>query len=101
MEIAVLDEVLRLLPQGIRRHTALLGLRRIGKTLLLDQVRRRHPTFAIARRDADAIVTSPARAARAFGSEALGAALRARAENAYIVQTDDGLRAAAATLHAD
>lgn len=30
-ELAALDEVLRLLPRGIRRHTALLGLRRIGK----------------------------------------------------------------------
>jgi hypothetical protein len=100
-EIAVLDDVLRLLPQAIRRHTALLGLRRIGKTLLLDQVRRRHPTFAIARLDVDAIVTSPEHFARAFVSEVLAAVLRARAEHAYIAQTDDALRAAAATLNAD
>ena len=100
-EFSALDDVLQLLPRAIRRHTALLGLRRIGKTLLLDQVRRCHPTFAIARLDVDAIVTSPEHFARAFVSEALGAILRARGEHAYIAQTDDGLRAAAASLNAD
>lgn len=100
-EIAALDDVLRLLPRTIRRHTALLGLRRIGKTLLLDEVRRRHPMISIARLDVDAIVTSPEHFARAFVSETLAAVLRARAEHAYVAQTDDGLRAMAANLHAD
>lgn len=101
IEMAALNEVLRLLPHGIRRHTALLGLRRIGKTLLLDQTRRRHSAFAIARLDVDAIVTSPEHFARAFVSEALGAVLRARAEHAYIAQTDEGLRATSASLNRD
>lgn len=100
-ELAALDDVLRLLPRAIRRQTALLGLRRIGKTLLLDQVRRRHPRFAITRLDIDAIVTSPEHFARALVSETLRAVLRARAEHAYIAQTDGGLRAAAASLNAD
>ncbi|MCL4508819.1 MAG: hypothetical protein M1296_04745 [Chloroflexi bacterium] len=95
-EIAALDDVLRLLPRAIRRHTALLGLRRIGKTPLLDQVRRRHPTIAIARLDVDAIVTSPEHFARAVVSETLSAVLRARAAHAYVAETDDGLRGAAA-----
>ena len=43
IEIVALDDVFQLLPRAIGRHTALLGLRCIGKTLLLDEVRRRHP----------------------------------------------------------
>ena len=42
-ELAEFDALLDALTRGRRRHLALLGLRRIGKTMLLDEVRRRHP----------------------------------------------------------
>ncbi|MBI4492840.1 MAG: AAA family ATPase [Chloroflexi bacterium] len=101
IELATLDEVLLLLQRGIRRHTALLGLRRIGKTLLLDQVRRRHPTAAIARLEVDAIVTSPEDFARAFVSELFRAVLRARSSQRYASEMDEGLQATAVALHPD
>jgi hypothetical protein len=98
-ELAVLDELIRLLDQGIRRHTALLGLRRIGKTLLLDQVRRRCSTVAIARLEVDAVVTTPEDFARTWISETLRAVLRTRADETYVGETDEALRAAAVALH--
>src|SRR5262249_52416512 len=98
-ELAAFDEVLRLLDQGVRRHTALLGLRRIGKTLLLDQVRRRYSTVAISRLEVDAVVTTPEDFARAWMSETLVAVLRARVDETYVGETDDALHAAAVGLH--
>lgn len=42
------DALLDALGRGPRRHLALLGPRRIGKTTLLDEVSRRRPEVAIA-----------------------------------------------------
>ena len=100
-ELAAFDELLRLLHLGVRRHTALLGLRRIGKTLLLDEVRRRHAGTAIARLDVDSIVTSPEDFARAFVAETLRAVLRFRGDTTYVGGSDERLRAAAAAVHPD
>lgn len=58
-ELAEFDVILARLAQGIRRHVGLLGLRRIGKTVLVDQVRRRHPTEAIAYVSVDEVVSTP------------------------------------------
>lgn len=74
-------------------------MRRIGKTLLLDQVRRRYSTAAIARLEVDAVVTTPEDFARAFVSETLRAVLRTRADETYVGETDQALRAAAVALH--
>jgi hypothetical protein len=98
-ELAAFDELLRLLPLGVRRHTALLGLRRIGKTLLLDEVRRRHAGTAIARLDVDSIVTSPEDFARAVVAESLRAVLRVRSGASHVGEGDEGLRAAAVAVH--
>jgi hypothetical protein len=65
---------------------------------LLDEVRRRHVPVAIARLEVDAIVTTPEDFARAFISETLRAALRARADETYVGETDGALRAAAVAL---
>lgn len=100
-ELAAFDELLRQLHLGVRRHTALLGLRRIGKTLLLDEVRRRHAGTAIARLDVDSIVSSPEDFARAFVAEALRAVLRIRSGAPHVGESDEGLRSAAAAVHPD
>jgi AAA+ ATPase superfamily predicted ATPase len=73
-ELAEFDALLAALARGERRHVALLGLRRIGKTLLLDEVRRRHPTAAIAYLSLDEVVTSPEDFARPLGVKRLRAA---------------------------
>ena len=74
-------------------------MRRIGKTLLLDEVRRRYSTAAIARLEVDAVVTTPEDFARAFVSQTLRAVLRTRADETYVGETDEALRAAAVALH--
>ncbi|MGI8913244.1 MAG: AAA family ATPase [Chloroflexota bacterium] len=100
-ELATFDELLRLLDLGVRRHTALYGLRRIGKSLLLDEVRRRHPSVAIARLDVDSVVTTPEDFARAFVAESLRAVLRLRPGSRYIGDSDDSLLVAAGAVHPD
>ncbi|MBI3979161.1 MAG: ATP-binding protein [Chloroflexi bacterium] len=70
-ELAEFDALLEALALGRRRHVALLGLRRIGKTLLLDEVRRRHPRSAIAYLPLDEVVSSPEDFARSFAIETL------------------------------
>ncbi len=62
------------LEHGRRWHLALLGLRRIGKTMLLDAVRRRHRATAIAYLGVDEVVSTPEQFARAFATEILVAA---------------------------
>lgn len=100
-ELAEFDALLDALALGHRRHVALLGLRRIGKTLLLDEVRRRHPTSAIAYLALDEVVSSPEDFARALATETLRAAALGIGRSPKVVSTDDGLREAAATLHSD
>ncbi len=58
-QLAYFDVVLSALEHGDRRHTALLGLRRIGKTTLLDELRRQHPRQCIPRLPVDFIVSTP------------------------------------------
>jgi hypothetical protein len=47
-ELAEFDHLHEALAHGRRRHLALLGLRRIGKTMFLDEVRSRADTFDVA-----------------------------------------------------
>ncbi len=46
-ELEGFDTMLRSLSLGLRRHIALIRLRRIGKTMLLDEIRHRHASSAI------------------------------------------------------
>lgn len=95
-ELAEFDAVLRGLSEGYRRHIGLLGLRRIGKTLLLDEVRRRHPANAIAYLAVDEVTASPEDFARAFAAEVL-TAVCPRGER--VGSSDEALAAAARALH--
>jgi len=98
-ELAEFDAVLTALTKGQRRHLALLGRRRIGKTLLLDEVRHRHPTLAIVYLALDEIVSSPEDFARAFVTEVVRAAARSLGHRLVISPTDASLREAALALH--
>lgn len=100
-ELAEFDALLEALTLGRRRHVALLGLRRIGKTLLLDEVRRRHPTSAIAYLPLDEVVSSPEDFARALAIETLRAAALGVGSTLKLVPTAEGLSGAAAALHPD
>jgi AAA+ ATPase superfamily predicted ATPase len=73
-ELAEFAALLTELARGRRRHLALLGLRRVGKTVLLDEVRRRHPDVAIAYLALDEVVSTPEDFARALTGETLRAA---------------------------
>lgn len=73
VQLQLFDEVLTALEHGDRRHVALLGLRRIGKTTLLDEVRLRHPGRCIPRLPVDSIVTTP----EDFALEVMAAVLEA------------------------
>jgi AAA+ ATPase superfamily predicted ATPase len=97
-ELAEFGAVLAALAKGQRRHLALLGLRRIGKTLLLDEVRHRHPTSAIVYLALDEIVSSPEDFARAFVTEILRAAARSLGRRLVIGPTGESLREAAVAL---
>ncbi|TAK20250.1 MAG: ATP-binding protein [Chloroflexota bacterium] len=97
-ELAHFDRIIDGLGRGIRQHTAILGLRRIGKTLLLDEVERRHPGIAFARMDADAVASDASDFARAMLSSVLRGVLRASGDERYVGLTDDGLRDAARAI---
>jgi AAA+ ATPase superfamily predicted ATPase len=83
---------------GHQRHLALLGLRRIGKTVLLDEVRRRHPTFAIAYLALDEAVSTPEDFARAYLHEVLRAVTTTKNMAAPEGQSDKQLRQVAQQL---
>ncbi|MBA2240203.1 MAG: ATP-binding protein [Solirubrobacterales bacterium] len=97
-ELGEFDILLDALARGRRRHLALLGLRRIGKTMLLDEVRRRHPEAAVAYLALDEVVSSPEEFARAL----LGETLRVAARQAGVVlplgSADEELRDAARAM---
>lgn len=99
-ELAEFDALLADLQRGRRRHLALLGLRRVGKTMLLDEVRRRHPRAAIAYLALDEVVSSPEDFARALASEVLRAAAAASGGAPPDGQSDPALHRAAQTLDA-
>lgn len=97
-ELAEFDVLLDALGRGRRRHLALLGLRRIGKTTLLDEVRRRHPEAAIVYLALDEVVSTPEDFARALAGETLRVAA-ARAGTVVRSGSDgEALRLAARTL---
>lgn len=97
-ELASFDRIIAGQTTGLRQHVAVLGLRRIGKSLLLDEVQRRHPHLAIARLDVDAVVATPDDFARAVVAETLSGVLRARGNRHFVGETDDALRAAVELL---
>lgn len=97
-ELAEFDALLLALAGSQRRHIALLGLRRIGKTLLLDEVRHRHASSAIVYLALDEIVSSPEDFARAFVTETLRAAARSIGHPRSVGPTDESLREAAVAL---
>jgi AAA+ ATPase superfamily predicted ATPase len=100
-ELAEFDTALTSLSAGVRRHLALLGLRRIGKTLLLDEVRRRHRNEAIAYLSLDEVVSSPEDFARALAAEVLRASAARVGKQLRVLSTTEGLRAAAVEIHPD
>ncbi|MBI4316906.1 MAG: ATP-binding protein [Chloroflexi bacterium] len=97
-ELEEFDSVLTSLARGRRRHLALLGLRRIGKTVLLDEVRRRHPDFPTCYVALDDIASSPGNFALNFVGQLLATATTAKNLDAPLERTDDALLVMAATL---
>lgn len=94
-ELAEFDTILARLAEGVRRHVALLGLRRIGKTVLLDELRRRHPSRAIAYLSVDEVISTPQDFVRALAAEILGAVRQALGHGTVLGQDDDDLLTAA------
>jgi AAA+ ATPase superfamily predicted ATPase len=100
-ELAEFDSLLEALSHGRRRHLARLGLRRIGKTMLLDEVRRRHPEAAIMYLALDEVVSTPEELARALVAETVRVAAGRSGKTLTPGLSDDGLRSASAALGAD
>jgi hypothetical protein len=100
-ELAEFDVLLEALAEGRRNHLALLGLRRIGKTMLLDEVRRRHPDVAIAYLALDEIVSTPEELARALVGEIVRVAGARRGIVVGSDPADDVLRLASQRLGAN
>lgn len=92
------DGVLSALDRGERRHISLLGLRRIGKTMLLDEVRLRHPNRCIPRLPVDVMVSTPEDFALEFLSTVLQSAVNARQIKRTVTTRPTSLTAAAALL---
>lgn len=99
-ELAEFASVLEDTARGRPRHVALLGLRRIGKTVLLDEVRRRHPTSAIGYLALDEVVSTPEDFARAFLFEVLRS-VRGAATSEELYLADEALLGMAEGLHPD
>jgi len=78
LQLRLFDDVLTSLQRGERRHIALLGLRRIGKTILLDEVRARHPDTCIVKLSVDTIVSTTEGFALDFVAAVLDKACRVR-----------------------
>ena len=94
-ELEELGIALAGLAEGIRRHVGLLGLRRIGKTVLLDELRRRHPSSAIAYLSVDEVTSTPEDFVRALAAELLRAVRRPLGHGGVVGESDDGLLTAA------
>lgn len=82
-QLQLFDSVLESLDRGERRHIALIGLRRIGKTMLLDEVRARHPDRCIVKLPVDSIVTTP----EDFALEVVAAVLQAATASRQLKRT--------------
>lgn len=100
-ELAEFDALLNALAEGRRNHLALLGLRRVGKTMLLDEVRRRHPDAAIAYLALDEVVSTPEDFARAFVGEIVRVVGAHRGIVVAPDPSDDVLRSASQRLDGD
>lgn len=98
-ELDEFDSLLAALYRGHRRHLALLGLRRIGKTVLLDEVRRRHPEFPICYVALDDVVSSPESYARFLVGELLNTTSTYQGLEPSLARTDDALLEMAAALN--
>jgi AAA+ ATPase superfamily predicted ATPase len=90
-EMDEFETLLEDLDRGHRRHLALLGLRRIGKTMLFDEVRRRHPGFAIAYLALDDVVSSPETFARSLVGQILATAAARKGLTPSLLRTEDAL----------
>lgn len=97
-ELDEFESVLHDLERGRRRHLALLGLRRIGKTVLLDEVRRRHPSFPICYVALDDIVSSLETFTRSMVGQLLATAARKKGVEPPLVRTEEALMETAAAL---
>ncbi|TAK20776.1 MAG: ATP-binding protein [Chloroflexota bacterium] len=97
-ELQLFNDVLTALGAGERRHLALLGLRRIGKTILLDEVRARHPDACIVKIAIDTVVATPEGFALDIAALVLQGALRARGHPRTVTTQPRSLAAAAGLL---
>lgn len=98
-QLRLFDELLASLAHGERRHVALLGLRRIGKTILLDEVRARHPEVCIVKIAVDTVVSTPETFALELAAGTLQAALKSRGSTRLVTTQLRSLSAAAGLLN--
>ncbi|MCL4465574.1 MAG: ATP-binding protein [Chloroflexi bacterium] len=98
-EIDEFDSLLSDIARGRKRHVALLGLRRIGKTVLLAEVQKRHPEFPIVYLALDETVSNPEDFARALLAQTLQVAALLRGLEPPLTQSDEDLAGLAGTLH--
>jgi AAA+ ATPase superfamily predicted ATPase len=101
LQLRLFDDVLTSLQRGERRHIALLGLRRIGKTILLDEVRARHPDKCIVKLSVDTIVSTPEGFALDFVAAVLETACRVRGLRRTVTGQSRSIVTAAALLSGD
>ena len=100
-QLLLFDGLLAALARGERRPIALLGLRRIGKTLLLDEVRSRHPHDCIVKVAVDTVVSTPEAFALEVAAGVLHGALRARSAERLVTTQPRSIAAAAGLLGED
>src|SRR5436309_1631612 len=97
-ELQLFADVLAALRAGERRHLALLGLRRIGKTVLLDEVRARYPDACIVRIAVDTVVSTPEGFALDVAALILQGALRATGQPRTVTSQPRSIALAAGAL---
>ncbi len=97
-QLALFDELLVALDQGDQRHLALLGLRRIGKTMLLDEVRVRHPEKCIPKLPLDVVVSTPEDFALEMMATVLEAACNSRGIKRKVTTQETSITTAAGLL---
>ena len=97
-QLALFDELLAALEQGDQRHLALLGLRRIGKTMLLDEVRVRHPGKCMPKLPLDVVVSTPEDFALEMMATVLEAACYSQGIKRKVTTQETSITAAAALL---
>ena len=98
IQLELFRSVIGALARGERRHIALFGLRRIGKTVLLDEVRDRHPEACIVKLSLDTIVSTPEGFALDFVAAVLRAVLRVRGNSRPVTTQVRSIATAAGLL---